>query len=375
MSPFPFRVQSASGSRLIDVDGHTLIDFCGDFTAGLLGHTPSSVAEAVRSSLNRGWSFGATTTTEIRAAELVCARFESIQQVRFTHSGTEANLFAIAAALNFAQRDRVLVFDNSFHGGVISFLPDSQRMNVPHNFLIANFNDLDSVEEAFASGPIGCVVVEPVQGAGGCIPASREFLDRLRKRCSSDNTVLIFDEIMTSRLHPRGAQALYGVQADLTTLGKYLAGGTAFGAFGGQLEIMKQFDMGSGGLLAHSGTFNNNSINLAVAVAVMSAELSAERIESVNRRGDLLRERLNDTFSNLELPLWVTGLGSMLHIHCVDSVWYDWLFYELLEDGFYVSPKGFIGLSFEIGDLECEGLVESVAAWGSRAIRMRSGTN
>jgi glutamate-1-semialdehyde 2,1-aminomutase len=361
-APFPFRVASASGAELVDVDGHRYLDLCGNYTAGLLGHSPTAVRDAVVATLDRGWALGAVHEAETELAELVCERFPTIEQVRFTNSGTEANLMAIGTALHHTGRRTVGVFDHAYHGGVLAFGADTagphHPLNVPHRFHVAPFDDVPALDELFAHDDLGCVLVEAVQGSGGCRPASAAFLSKLRRRCDEHGVVLVFDEVMTSRLAPGGAQELFGVRADMTTLGKYLGGGFTFGAFGGRRGIMEAFDPNAGGALTQAGTFNNNVASMAAAVATLRHELTAERIVDVNQRGDRLRDELAAALDTPEL--WVTGLGSMNSFHARDDRCLDLLFHHLLADGIYVARRGFMALSMEVTDEHCDRVVASV---------------
>ena len=374
--PFAFRVSSASGAELVDIDGHRYVDFCGNYTAGLLGHSPGPVRAAVVDALDRGWALGAMHEAEIELAEMVCDRFASIEQVRFTNSGTEANLMAIGTALHHTGRNGVGVFDHSYHGGVLGFGDldgPHHPLNVPHDFRVARFDDLRGLDRLFDDGPsgsgLGCVLVEPVQGSGGCRPASGEFLRALRQRCDDADVVLVFDEVMTSRLAPGGAQERFGVRPDMTTLGKYLGGGFSFGAFGGRRDIMAAFDHHAGGRLTQAGTFNNNVGSMSAAVATLRHELSPDRIAAVNERGDRLRDALNDLFAASELDVWVTGLGSMLNVRARDDRLIDLLFHHLLDAGVYIARRGFIALSVEIDDEHCERLLASSRDWVQAADR------
>ena len=360
-APFPFRVSSAAGGELVDIDGHRYVDLCGNYTAGLLGHSPTAVRDAVGAALDRGWALGAVHEAEVDLAELVCARFPTIEQVRFTNSGTEANLMAIGTALHHTGRPAVGVFDRAYHGGVLSFGGDiggpHHPLNVPYPFHVAPFDDVDGLDDLFAHGDLGCVLIEAVQGSGGCRPASRAFLTELRQRCDDHGVVLVFDEVMTSRLAPAGAQEWFGIRADMTTLGKYLGGGFTFGAFGGRREIMAAFDPAAGGALTQAGTFNNNVASMTAAVTTLRHELATDRIVEVNQRGDRLRDDLN---AALDTPdVWVTGLGSMNSFHASDDRLLDLLFHHLLADGIYISRRGMMALSIQIDDDRCDRLVSS----------------
>ena len=365
--PFPFRVAQAEGSRLIDIDGHEYVDFCGNYTAGLLGHSPDRIRAAVVEALDQGWALGAVHPLEADLAELLCRRFASLEQVRFTNSGTEANLMAIGTALAFTGRSGVGVFDRAYHGGVLSFGPSvdgpHNLLNVPHHFHVARFDDSDGLDELFAADDLGCVLIEPVQGAGGCRPASLRFLRQLRDRCDRYGVVLVFDEVMTSRLAPGGAQQRYDVRPDMTTLGKYLAGGMTFGAFGGRRDIMAQFDSSQEGGLTQAGTFNNNVVTISAAVATLRYELDADTLADVNARGDELRRRLDEVFSRSGLPVWVTGLGSMLTVHAEDDRLLDLYFHAMVADGLYPARRGFMALSKLITDDDVDRFVTATQRW------------
>lgn len=366
--PFPFRVSSGSASRLVDIDGHEYVDFLGNYTAGLLGHSPGPVRDAISAALDGGWALGATHEREAELAELICERFESIEQVRFTNSGTEANLMAIGTALHHTSRSGVGVFDHGYHGGVLSFGdmdgPHS-ALNVPHRFVVAPFDEADALAGLFADNELGCVLVEAVQGSGGCRPASPEFLRELRRRCDEHGVVMILDEVMTSRLAPGGAQQLFGVAPDMTTLGKYLGGGMTFGAFGGRREVMANFDKDAGGTLTQAGTFNNNVVSMAAAIETLRTQLAPDLIRAVNDRGDRLRVALNEAFDASGVSLWATGLGSMVCIHAADDRHLELLFHALLADGFVIARRGFMALSVVITDDDVDALVAATTSWAT----------
>lgn len=381
--PFAFRVASAEGKHLIDVDGHRYVDLLGNYTAGLLGHSPGPVRAAVHAAIDNGWTLGAMHPNEVRFAELIVARFPSIEQVRFTNSGTEANLMALALALHHTQRRKVLVFEGGYHGGVITFA-GHREVNVPHEWVAAAYNDIDRVGRAFDEHEFAAVLVEPLQGSAGCIPADPEFLRALRRHCDRTGALLVFDEVMTSRLSPGGAQAVLGVLPDLTTLGKYLAGGFSFGAFGGRRELMAAFDPSTGGRLSHAGTFNNNVVSMAAGIATLTEVLTPEILAATNSRGDQLREGLDATFADHGLPMCVTGSGSMMNIHgtrgpvaSIDDLrgakdqWKELLFFAALDAGFFLARRGFIALSIEITDDDVAQFLAFVDRWSTGARDLR----
>lgn len=370
--PFPFRIASATGARLTDVDGHEYLDLLGDYSAGLLGHDPGPVEDAVKAALDQGWSYGGVHTDEIRFAEAVTERFPSIDQVRFTNSGTEANLMAIQLARHHTGRDRVVVCDLAYHGGLLYFGHGGESLLAPFDYQRIEYNDVDGIRSIGTD--VAVVLVEPMMGAGGCIPATEEFLRALRTRCDEVGALLVFDEVMTSRMSAGGQQARCGVTPDLTTLGKYLAGGMTFGAFGGRADVMAAFDPARGGTLTHGGTFNNNVVTMAAGAAAMRELLSAEVLDALFRRGEELQRRLTEVFAGSSLPLCVTGLGSLMTIHTVrgpvrsprdladsDPDLKQLLFHELVDRGCYLAARGYIALSTAVTDADCDAFVTAVS--------------
>jgi glutamate-1-semialdehyde 2,1-aminomutase len=371
VNPFPFRVVRATGSRLVDADGHEYIDFLGDYSAGLLGHDPAPVASAVQAALARGWSYGGVHVDEIRFAEAVCDRFPSIEQVRFTNSGTEANLMAIQLARHHTGRDRIVVADGAYHGGLLYFGHGGEALLAPFDFQRITFNDVGAL------GSIGedaaAVLIEPMMGSAGCIPATTEFLVALRRRCDEVGALLVFDEVMTSRMSAGGIQARVGITPDLTTLGKYLAGGMTFGAFGGRADVMSAFDPHRGGTLTHGGTFNNNVVTMAAGAAVMSELLAPATLDALYARGERLRTRLAEVVEGSSLPMSVTGVGSLMNLHTVpgpvhspsdvmrsDPVLKELVFHELIERGIYLAGRGYVAMSAAISDADCDRFVDAL---------------
>lgn len=370
--PFPFRVERAAGRHIWDVDGHRYVDLLGNYTAALLGHSSEPVLAAARQALDSGWSLGAVHENEVRLAELLVERFDSIAQIRFTNSGTEANLMALAAAVHHTGRRLIVVFRNGYHGGVLTFGSGSNPVNVPHDWLLCDYNDTAGVSAVFAEqgDQIGAVLVEPMQGSGGCLPGDPTFLAELRRLCTEHDALLIFDEVMTSRFSTGGAQQRLGITPDLTTLGKYLAGGLTFGAFGGRFDVMGQFDARRGGALGHAGTFNNNVASMAAGVAALSEVLTADVLDGLHERGERLRRELAETFVETGVDLGVTGVGSLMNVHGTsrpihtaadlehsDDRVKELFFFHCLRGGFYIARRGFIALSVEIGDADIAAFV------------------
>ena len=376
--PFPITLVGGSGCRVTALDGQEYIDFLGDYTAGLYGHSDPVLRQALIEALGHGWAMGGHIRLEEELAGLICARFACIDLVRFTNSGTEANLFAISAARAISGKNKVVVFEGAYHGGVFMFGAKPSAMTAPFDFVKAPYNDVDGTRALLdAHGEqIGTVIVEPMQGSGGCIPGDRAFLQMLREWTRSHGALLIFDEVMTSRLAPGGLQAVLGIAPDITTLGKYVGGGLSFGAFGGSAVVMRRFDPLQPDALAHAGTFNNNVFTMAAGVAGLRDVYNASAALALNARGEALRQRLNTVAKNARFPMQFTGLGSMMNLHMcpgpVRSVrdlersirpLSDLFYFQALNHGVWLARRGMINLSLPIGDAECDRLVRAAEAF------------
>lgn len=372
--PFPLRAARGHAQRIVDVDGIAYVDMLGEYTAGLYGHSQQPILDAVRSALDDGMSLAAHNVYEARLARLLVDRFPALELVRFTNSGTEANLMAISLARVVTGRPAIAVMRGGYHGGLLYFGGGGSPVNAPYEALVLEYNDVDGARAAIRehAGRLAAVVVEPVLGSGGVIPASEDFMTTLREETAANGVLLILDEVMTSRLSPRGAAPLYGVLPDLMTVGKYLGGGLSFGAFGGRADLMSRFDPSLPGALPHAGTFNNNVLSMAAGIAGLVEVLDDATLEAVNARGDRLRAELNRRIATLG---WVaTGRGSMVGIHPVpgpvlspadfagaDDRRRELLFLDLLDRGWYIAPRGFIALSVEVTDGDIDGFVAAVA--------------
>ncbi|MFZ4756617.1 MAG: aspartate aminotransferase family protein [Burkholderiaceae bacterium] len=374
--PFPPYMASGEGCRLTDVDGHVYLDALGEFTAGLYGHSDPVIREAIERALRGGLNLSSHTAGEAALAREIRARIPSMQRLRFTNSGTEANLLALAAAVAHTGRRTVLVFEGAYHGGVLSFPAGAHpSVNVPHAFVVAPYNDLQAARAALAAhrGDVAAILVEPMLGSGGCIPGEPAFLHGLRALADEHAALLVFDEVMTSRLSYGGRQATLGLVPDLTTLGKYFGGGMSFGAFGGRADVIDRFDPRRAGALAHAGTFNNNVLTMAAGLAGLQHVLSRGALDALNARGDRLREALNAVFERHGVALCASGLGSLLTLHPtagpvrsardlagVDPRLKDLLFFDLLERGVWMARRGFMALSLPFGEAELDTLVDAL---------------
>jgi glutamate-1-semialdehyde 2,1-aminomutase len=322
------------------------------------------IRAAIDAALDGGVNLSGHNHLEAELARVICQRFPSMAQLRFTNSGTEANLMALAAATAFTGRQKIIVFEGGYHGGVLAFPPGGARLNVPHDFVVARYNDIETTTQLIQQHEreLAAILVEPMLGAGGCIPGDPEFLQALRAESSRCGAVLIFDEVMTSRLSVGGRQALLNIVPDMTTLGKYIGGGMAFGAFGGRAEIMAQFDPRRPDALFHAGTFNNNIVTMAAGLAAMTKVLTPKCSLDLNTRGDRLRDGLNVLFARRGARLKVTGLGSVMNIHSTGtladaSMIKDLVFFELIARNFYLARRGLISLSLPVTDTDTAALI------------------
>ncbi len=372
-TPFPTAMARGEGCTLWDVDGHEYLDLCGEYTAGLFGHSEQRILAAVGAALANGVNLAAVGEAEGKLAALLCGRFPSVEQVRFTNSGTEANLMALAAARGFTGRAETLVFRGGYHGGVLTFASEKNPVNVPIPLRFADYNDAEGAARAVreAGATLAAVLVEPMLGSGGCIPASREFLAALRTACDETGAVLIFDEVMTSRHSFGGLQSRLGVLPDMTTLGKYVAGGMSFGAFGGRREVMAVFDGHKPGAMGHAGTFNNNVLSMAAGQVAMGEIFTASAAEALFARGEALRLGLNRVAAGTRLQF--TGAGSMTCAHFRrgpiargyastpdEEALRELFFLDMLAAGIYLARRGMSALSLPVEDAACARYVAAV---------------
>ena len=305
-NPFPLTFASGHESKLTSIDGRTYVDFLGEYTAGIYGHNNSTIRVAINDALDKGWSLGGTSMYEKELAKIVCERFSpTMELVRFTNSGTEANMMALAAALVWTGRKKILVFEKGYHGATISFREPpagkaSKDVNLPHEWIVGTYNDVQTTEKLLSELPrdsLAAIIVEPMLGSGGAIPGDLSFLKFLRSYASSSGALLIFDEVMTSRLSYRGYGHTLGIRPDMMSLGKWVGGGMSFGAFGGRKDIMEMFDPQRGSL-AHAGTFNNNIISMAAGCAGCKL-LDEETTSRLNDLGGKMKEAVQATIDRV----------------------------------------------------------------------------
>ncbi|MCX7890643.1 MAG: aminotransferase class III-fold pyridoxal phosphate-dependent enzyme [Rhodobacteraceae bacterium] len=372
--PFPVALAGGQGCRVTDIDGHGYVDFVSEYTAGLYGHSDPVILAALTEAARAGTVLGGPNLHEARLAGELVARFPALERVRFTSSGTEANIMAIATARAVTGRPAVLAFREGYHGGVLTFARGGSPLNLPFPFLMADYNDTAGTAALLRAHAdrIACVILEPMLGGGGCIPAAPDFLDMLRRLTRETGALLVFDEVMTSRLHHGGMQSIAGVIPDLMTMGKYLGGGVGFGAFGGRADIMDRFDPARPGAFGHGGTFNNNVLGMAAGLAGLTQVLTPAASQRVNALGEALRAGLAEALCRHRVAGCVSGCGSLMNLHFLPAsalspaavaaadrrplrLWQ----LEMMLKGQYVTPRGMIALSLPHGEAEIAGLIDA----------------
>ena len=368
--PFPTAMARGEDCRLWDIDGHAYLDLCGEYTAGLFGHSEPRIHAAVARAMQTGLNLAAVGEAEVHLAQILCDRFASMELVRFANSGTEANLMAVTAARAFTGRETVMAFRGGYHGGVLTFpITGASPVTVPFPMVMADYNDTAGAVGLIQDHGAGlaAILIEPMLGSGGCIPALPDFLRALRLAASDAGAVLIFDEVMTSRMSGGGQQARVGVVPDLTTLGKYVAGGMSFGAFGGRADIMDLF----AGRLPHAGTFNNNVLSMAAGRVAMGDIFTAAVADALFARGEAMREALNAACAGV--PMHLTGLGSMAVPHfrrgpldrayvatAVEDDLRELFFLDMLQEGLYLARRGMVALSLPVDPSDLDRFVAAV---------------
>ena len=324
----PLFIARAQGARIRDEDGNEYIDYVGSWGPMILGHAHPRVTAALREALDAGTSFGAPTEREVRMAELIARLIPSVEMVRMVNSGTEATMSALRLARAFTRRDMVIKFEGCYHGHADAFLiragsgattlsvPDSPGVPgaVAAGTLNARFNDTGSVEALLDAhrGAVAAVFVEPVAGNMGCVPPRDGFLEDLRRLCTAHGALLVFDEVMTGfRLSSGGAQALYGVKPDLTTLGKIIGGGLPVGAYGGRKDVMSM--IAPAGPVYQAGTLSGNPLATAAGLATLELLAATPALyDTLERRARRLEEGIAGAIRALGVPCSCNRAGSMI---------------------------------------------------------------
>lgn len=396
-TPHQIYAQGGDGCRIRDVDGNVRIDALGNFTALIHGYGNRHVLEAVIGQLERGTCFGMPTESEIRLSELLCERLPSVEQLRYTNSGTEAVMNAIKAARAHTARPKIAKCEGAYHGtydpaetsqdaspatwGDIEkpeSLPTAKGtpQGVLDDVVVIPFNNTEVAEAILrASGnSLAAVLVDVMPNRAGLVPARPEFLAMLRRVTRELGALLILDEVITFRLGYNGAQGRFGVEPDLTTLGKIIGGGFAVGAIGGRAEVMSVFDPGRGApAVPHGGTFSANPMSMTAGAAALEelTPASFERLEALGRRFDL---GVRESFARHGIKGQVTGLGSLRRVHLTDAPLSDYrstfaaadgarrvsaLARALFDDGVIIAGNGLMAFSTAMTEADIDEILSA----------------
>lgn len=366
----PIFIDHANGAYIVDTNDKQYIDYVGSWGPMVLGHSHPDVVKAVQKAAEKGLSFGAPTIIETTMAEKVCQLVPSIEKVRMVSSGTEATMSAIRLARGFTGRDNIIKFEGCYHGhsdsllvkagsGALTFgVPSSPGVpaSLADHTLTLPYNDIEAVTQLLQTNgdSIACIIVEPVAGNMNCIPPEAGFLECLRQLCDQYGIVLIFDEVMSGfRVALGGAQQLYGVKPDLTTLGKVIGGGMPVGAFGGRADIMAQ--LAPDGPVYQAGTLSGNPIAMSAGLVTLELVSQPGFYEQLTERTSYLLDGLNRLAKAANIPFSTNQVGGMFglffseddnisrfeQVMQCDQERFKQFFHLMLEQGIYLAPSAF----------------------------------
>lgn len=365
----PRFIQSARGSRLLDADGHSLIDYIGSWGPMILGHAHPEVTAAVAAALMRGTSYGCPTELELELAVLVCDAVKSVEMIRMVNSGTEAGMAVIRLARGATGRDKIIKMSGCYHGHADSLLahagsgvatlglPDSPGVtaDAARDTLIVPYNDLPAVEAAFEAhgGKIAAILVEPIAGNMGLVLPADGYLAGLRALATAHGALLIFDEVMTGfRVAFGGAQSLHKVEPDLTMFGKVIGGGLPVGAYGGRRDLMEQ--IAPAGPIYQAGTLSGNPLAMTAGLATLKILAEGSVYDELEAKGARLAEGLAAAAAEAGVPIYQTRVGSMFGLFFQDLPVVDYesakrsdtarfgkYFHAMLDQGVYLAPSQF----------------------------------
>jgi len=386
----PLFIEKGEGAYLQDVDGNRYIDFVLSWGPLILGHAHPEVISAVKQAAELGTSYGAPSPLEVELAQLVQEFMPNMEMLRFVNSGTEATMTALRLARAYTKRNKIIKFKGCYHGhadlllvqagsGAATLgLPDSP--GVPpatvQDTLVARYNNLESVATLFETYPdeIAAIILEPVAGNMGVVPPEPGFLEGLREMTQTHGALLIFDEVMTGfRVHPGGAQTLYDIQPDLTTLGKVIGGGLPVGAYGGKREIMAM--IAPSGTVYQAGTLSGNPLAMAAGIATLEALRHPGGWDQLERASAALTQGIGTAARDAGIPIWQNRVGTMFATFFTETPVTDWstaktsdtevfgeFFQGMLERGVYLAPSQFEAgfMSTAHGDIEIEATITAV---------------
>ncbi len=366
----PIFMKSAKGAYLFDEDGNRYIDYINSWGPMILGHNNRKVIKALQLQAKKAFSFGTPTALEVEMAKLIKTMVPNIDLVRMVSSGTEACMSAIRLARGFTGKSKFIKFEGHYHGHADLFLKKAgsgmATLNikveggipsaVTDDTIVLSYNDFDAVEKTVSQykNELAAIIVEPVAGNMGCVPPAKGYLEFLRKICTDNNIILIFDEVMTGfRLAKGGAQERYNVWADLVTFGKVIGGGLPVGAFGGRKDIMSC--IAPLGNVYQAGTLSGNPLAMTAGFATLTELNSNPRIYSrLERKGKHLARKMGKVFKKKNIPHTINNLGSMISVHFCEEKVIDFtsaskgnndtfkrFFHHMLDNGIYLPPSCF----------------------------------
>ena len=390
-APYPIFVDHASGCHVVDSDGVDRLDFIGTMTTLILGNSPKPVVDAVQQQMEQGVVYNAPNAHQIRLAKLLCERIPSFDLVRFTNSGTEATLNTIRAARAVTGRSKIAKVEGGYHGShdqvSVSVRVDPAKAGersrpdamaateglgegTLDQVVVLPFNETEIARQILEENKdqLAAVIIEPMLGSVGMLPATTGFLAMLREFTAGNGVILIFDEVISYRASMGGAQEYYGITPDMTSLGKIIGGGFSIGAFGGRRDIMDLYDPTApgGARVAHAGTFNANPVTMLAGAATLE-QLTPDVYRKLAELTEYLRAGVLEVGKELETPIQVTGLGSLFGLHFTsielvgyrdiateDSAFRHQVFLGLLNEGILMAANLVGAVSTEIGEAEID---------------------
>ncbi|HEX6349493.1 MAG TPA: glutamate-1-semialdehyde 2,1-aminomutase [Candidatus Dormibacteraeota bacterium] len=375
--PYPIYAERGEGCRVWDADGTRRLDLVVNYTALIAGHAHPAVVKAIAEQAARGTAFAAPNPPEVALARELVARVPSLEQVRFTNSGTEATMMALRLSRAFTGRAKFAKVEGGYHGSH-DLVQDPEAAGtlaaVGELAVVIPYND--PVQAAALidrhGRELAAVIVEPVLGSGGMIPADPEYLQALREACDRHGILLVFDEVISFRVARGGAQELYGIRPDLTTMGKVIGGGLPVAAFGGRADVMELLDPRRPGFLPQAGTLNGHPLGMAAGLATLEL-LTPEVYAELDRRGERTRGGLRALFAEHEVPAQVTGVASLMQVHFTpepvrshrevqrtDARMRKEFVMGLCNHGVLLNSRGMAALSTPVGDAEGDEFLDAV---------------
>ena len=378
----PF-IARGKGSRVWDVDGNEYIDYLGSWGPLVLGHAHPTIIEVLKKTAEGGTSFGAPVEQEVELAKMICEGLPSVESVRLVSSGTEACMSAIRLARAFTSRDKIIKFAGCYHGHADGLLVKAGSGALTHGIptsagvpescasetLVADYNDIESVERFFEANPggIAAIIIEPVAGNMGVVLPREGFLAALRKITQDNGALLIFDEVITGfRVGPNGAQGLYGIAPDITTMGKIIGGGLPVGAYGGRKDVMGM--VAPLGAMYQAGTLSGNPLAVSAGIATLTELQKPGAFERLDSLAQRLTDGLTKAFQAVEIPSTINRVGSMFtgffnpgpveglaNAEGSDTEMYGRYFHAMQEQGVYIAPSqfeaGFVSIAHTEADI------------------------